>query len=256
VSAAVAVVLSIVAVVGWRAMWPGVSSGAGRLFVHLAAAVIWLVVLHHVAIIGAVLWGHRPQVTVAIDAALVVVGGASAYLTTRHGALLRHIADAPGLLRFAMARVAVAEAAVDDIRECDLADMRTAVSGASRRVVRIESRVVRDADATALIERLVASMSTASIIVGADGALVVVTGSDAFWRLSAIPPRRGVRLIDALCLESSEATALLALFEREGARVSVRATARNGAVRRIELETVYLPAERGGRMWIVCRPAM
>lgn len=255
VSGAVAVALSVVLVVGWRAMNAGAPPGAGRLFVHLAAGVLGLMVLHYVATVADAAWGHHPQVTTAIDAAQVVVSTAAAYLTVRHGALLKHLADAPGLLRFAMARVAVAEAAVGDIRDCDLGEMRTTITGTSQRVVRIESRLVRDADATALIERLVASLGTANIIAGADGALVVVTGNEAFWKLSAIPRRRGVRLIDALCLDGGEAEALLTLFEREGARVTVRATTRNGATRRIDLETVYLPAERGGRMWIVCRPA-
>lgn len=254
VSAAVAVALSVVLAVGWRSMYPVVTTHAGRLFLRLGAAVLGLGVLHHVAMMGSALWGARPHLNTVVDAALAAMGGVAAGLAWRHGGLLRHLADSPGLLRFAMARATVAEAALSDLRGDVLGDVREAVSDASGRVGRVESRLVRDADATALIAKLIAQLSTAAIVVGADGALVVVTGNESFWKLSAIPRRSGVRLADALCLDDRESSRLLSLFTCEGASVVVRAVARDGAARRMELQTVYLPAERGGRMWVVCRP--
>lgn len=236
-------------------IWSGVRlvplSGLPRTFVRIGGAVALLTAIHHVVDGVAALDGRKPLLEAAVSAALAAMSCFGAYLAIRHGRLVRHLAAAPELIRFAIQRAVIADAALADVRY-DLTD-GPEEGDTSGRVVQIESRLIRDADASALIARLVASLSTAAVIVGADGALVVVSANDAFWGLSAIERERGVRLIDALGLEEAEAQRLSALFTREGATVVARALDPHGRFRRIELKTVYLPAERGGRMWVVCR---
>lgn len=255
-SSITAIACSVALVASWDAVRAERIGGGALIAMRIGGAFLALSMVHHFADAADALWGHQPMISAVVGSALAAMTCLAAAALAQHAPMVRHLALAPELIRFAVTRATVAEAALDDLRMEMMGDMRDTAGDAEGRVKRIESRVVRDADASALIAKLIASLSTAAVIVGADGALVVVTGNEGFWRLSAVPRSRGVRLADVLGMESHEAEHLRALFEREGATLTVRAFDATGAPRRVELQTVYLPAERGGRMWLVCRPVV
>lgn len=252
-SAVSALSFAVAAAGAWSAMAKATASPAGALFLRVACAVLLLSTVHHATDLATAL-GHASHSTQAVTgAALASMGAIASGYVVRYGWLMRHMAEAPGLLGGAIRRASVAESALGEVSRRDMGALRRIVDAVAGRTIAIDTRISRDADAGEIIQRMMQRIGVASAV-AVGGELVISAANDAFWAMGANGVDRGhATLATALGLDSRDAARLSRLAAREGASLVVEVAGADGGVDQLELTTEYLPREDGGRMWVSCR---